>query len=89
MAKKTKEQSYSVINSPEIAPYRIYVEESQFTVVLPSGTYEKTFGYYATLAGALNKITKLKVLEVKEFTLDGYINRFQEVQDKLLQAVKL
>lgn len=89
MPKKAKEQNYSVIDSPEIAPYKIYVEESQFTVVLPSGSYEKTFGYYSTLAGALDKITKLKVLEQKEFTLDGYINRFQEVQNELLTRVKM
>jgi hypothetical protein len=88
MAKKQKEQSYSVIESEAITPYKIYVEESQYTVVQPEKTYEKTWGYFSTLEGALRKITKLKTLEQKEFTLESYITRYEEVQARLLKEVR-
>jgi len=88
MTKKPKEQSYSVIQSEAIAPYKIYVEESQYTVVQPEKSYEKTHGYFSTLEGALRKITKLKTIEQKEFTLHGYITRYEQIQERLLKEVQ-
>lgn len=89
MSKKSKQQSYTVINSPELAPYQIYVEENQFTVVQPCGNYEKTYGYFSRLSNALQKITQLKVIEQADYSLEGYINRYEAIQNNLLERVKM
>jgi len=76
----------TVIIDPIIAPYKISIDPECYTVtdeVDPIDTggivIRKTYGYFNTLPSALRKITKMKLMKNKKYTLQGYINEFNEM----------
>lgn len=67
----------TMIKDKVINPYMIYVEDNQFTLVKPKPDgNEETFGYYQTLCGCLQKISKLKTINNKVYSLSEYINSY-------------
>lgn len=79
----------TMIEDPIIEPFRIYYDETQFTLVKkkPDGN-EDTWGYYSSLEGALDKISKSKLNNNKTYTLNGFISEHKKVLKEFMDIVK-
>lgn len=81
--KKTRDESQLKIVDETIAPYCIYFDGLQYTVVEEVETKQNNIGYYSNFKGALASIAKLLVLEQKTSTIADFINAYDEVMGKL------
>ena len=78
-----------------LEPYRIEVDEHQFSVYRYTGRLDKNGyevkdykGYYTKLSTALHKITKIKLSEDNSnITLGHYIKRYEQFYNKLSKIV--
>lgn len=78
------------IQDDSISPYYVVHEEKQYTVMKEGNTL--SVGYYATLSGALNRINSLKMLEDNagdSMTLTSYLKHYEELNQNILNSVKL
>jgi len=78
------------IQDDSISPYYVVHEEKQYTVMKEGNTL--SVGYYSTLSGALNRINALKMLEDNagdSMTLSSYLKHYEELNQNILNSVKL
>ena len=78
------------IQDDSISPYYVVHEEKQYTVMKEGNTL--SVGYYTTLSGALNRINALKMLEDNagdSMTLSSYLKHYEELNQNILNSVKL
>ena len=75
------------IKDKVIAPYEIWMDEAQFTL-LNTDNY-KTLGYFGTLEQAISKVSRLSLANAKEdYTLTGFIESYNNIKNQLTQPFK-
>jgi len=75
------------IKDETIAPYEIWMDEDQFTLLNTENN--KTLGYFGTLPQAISKISRLSLANAKEdYTLAGFIESYNNIKDQLTQPFK-
>lgn len=75
------------IKDEAIAPYEIWMDEDQFTLLNTENN--KTLGYFGTLPQAISKISRLSLANAKEdYTLAGFIESYNNIKDQLTQPFK-
>ena len=84
---KGQTKRMSMIKDPIIAPYEIQVEEDQF--VLIDTDKDKPLGYYSDLEHAILRVSRMSLANAKEeYTLAGFIESFNNIQNKLTKPFK-
>ena len=84
---KGQTKRMSKIKDLIIAPYEIWVEEDQFTLI--DTEKNKPLGYYSDLSSAIQKISRLGLANQKEeYTLAGFIESFNNIKNKLTNSIK-
>ena len=75
------------IKDEAIAPYEIWMDEDQFTLLNTENN--KTLGYFGTLPQAISKISRLSLANAKEdYTLAGFIESYNNIKNQLTQPFK-
>ena len=75
------------IKDKVIAPYEVWIDEDQFTLLNTDNN--KTIGYFGTLEQAINKVSRLSLANSKEdYTLTGFIESFNNIKNQLTQPFK-
>lgn len=76
------------IKDAAIAPYEIWMDEDQFTLLNTDN--DKTLGYYSSLDKVILKVSKLSLANAKEdYTLTGFIESYNNIKDQLTKPFKL
>jgi len=76
------------IKDASIAPYEIWMDEDQFTLLNTDNN--KTLGYYSELDKVILKVSKLSLANAKEdYTLTGFIESYNNIKDQLTKPFKL
>ena len=76
------------IKDAAIAPYEIWMDEDQFTLLNTDNN--KTLGYYSELDKVILKVSKLSLANAKEdYTLTGFIESYNNIKDQLTKPFKL
>lgn len=87
------EDTRTIIMDPVLSPYKIVVTENSFNVVdieRPQGAIaDNPYAYCTSLENALIKITKLKSLKGKTYSLSDYINEYKNTLEEIKKVVKL
>ena len=84
---KGQTKRMSMIKDPIIAPYQIQVEEDQY--VLIDTEKNKPLGYYSQLDSAILKVSRMILANSKDnYTLEGFIQSFNNIKNKLTQPFK-
>lgn len=80
-----------IIKDEAIAPYEIHIDNSCYTLVEPGYNDNMvSIGYFSTLATALEKLTRYKLVsEGKQYTLKEYIAEYRQLTDNLKQTIKI
>ena len=77
---KGQTKAKSIISDPLISPYKITVEEDQY-VLLDNKNIPQ--GYYSSLDGAINKVSKNVIANKKEtYTLSEYLEDYNNIKNK-------
>ena len=75
------------IKDVAIAPYEVWIDEDQFTLLNTDNN--KTIGYFSTLEQAINKVSRLSLANSKEdYTLAGFIESYNNIKNQLTQPFK-
>ena len=75
------------IKDKVIAPYEVWIDEDQFTLLNTDNN--KTIGYFGTLEQAINKVSRLSLANSKEdYTLAGFIESYNNIKNQLTQPFK-
>ena len=75
------------IKDTVIAPYEVWVDEDQFTLLNTDN--DKIIGYYGSLEKAITKVSRLSLSNSKEdYTLTGFIESFNNIKNQLTQPFK-
>ena len=75
------------IKDKVIAPYEIWMDEDQFTLLNTDNN--KTLGYFGTLEQAISKVSRLSLANAKEdYTLTGFIESYNNIKNQLTQPFK-
>jgi len=76
------------IKDAAIAPYEIWMDEDQFTLLNTDN--DKTLGYYSSLDKVILKVSRLSLANAKEdYTLTGFIESYNNIKDQLIKPFKL
>ena len=76
------------IKDEAIAPYEIWMDEDQFTLLNTDNG--KTLGYYSELEKVILKVSRLSLANAKEdYTLTGFIESYNNIKDQLTKPFKL
>ena len=76
------------IKDAAIAPYEIWMDEDQFTLLNTDN--DKTLGYYSSLDKVILKVSRLSLANVKEdYTLTGFIESYNNIKDQLFKPFKI
>ena len=76
------------IKDATIAPYEIWMDEDQFTLLNTDN--DKTLGYYISLDKVILKVSRLSLANAKEdYTLTGFIESYNNIKDQLTKPFKL
>ena len=76
------------IKDAAIAPYEIWMDEDQFTLLNTDNG--KTLGYYSSLDKVILKVSRLSLANAKEdYTLTGFIESYNNIKDQLTKPFKL
>ena len=76
------------IKDKAIAPYEVWVDEDQFTLL--DTTNNKTIGYYSSLEKAITKVSRLSLANSKEdYTLTGFIESYKNIVEQLTLKFKV
>ena len=75
------------IKDAAIAPYEIWMDEDQFTLL---NTHNgKTLGYFGSLEQVILKVSRLSLANAKEdYTLTGFIESYNNIKNQLTQPFK-
>lgn len=75
------------IKDKVIAPYEVWIDEDQFTLL--DTTNNKTVGYFNTLDSAIKRVSRLSLANSKkDYTLAGFIESFNNIKNQLTQPFK-
>ena len=75
------------IKDTAIAPYEVWIDEDQFTLLNTDNN--KIIGYFGTLEQAINKVSRLSLANSKEdYTLAGFIESYNNIKNQLTQPFK-
>ena len=75
------------IKDAAIAPYEIWMDEDQFTLLNTDNG--KTLGYYSELEKVILKVSRLSLANAKEdYTLTGFIESYNNIKDQLTKPFK-
>ena len=75
------------IKDTAIAPYEVWIDEDQFTLLNTDN--DKIIGYYGSLEKAITKVSRLSLANSKEdYTLTGFIESFNNIKNQLTQPFK-
>ena len=75
------------IKDAAIAPYEVWVDEDQFTLLNTDN--DKIIGYYGSLEKAINKVSRLSLANAKEeYTLAGFIESYNNIKNKIVKPFK-
>jgi hypothetical protein len=75
------------IKDEAIAPYEIWMDEDQFTLLNTDNG--KTLGYYGSLPQAILKVSRLSLANAKEdYTLTGFIESYNNIKNQLTEPFK-
>ena len=84
---KGQTKRMSKIKDVSIAPYEIWVEEEQFTLI--DTEKNKPLGYYSDLNSVIKKISRLGLANQKaDFTLKEFVESFNTIQNQLTKPFK-
>lgn len=78
------------LRDPCIYPFYVVVEDRQYVKMEEDNTLSQ--GYFTTLTNALNSILKDLLVRKKAgstLTLSQYINEYQQLQNKIINAINL
>ena len=76
------------IKDATIAPYEIWMDEDQFTLLNTDN--DKTLGYYSSLDKVILKVSRLSLANAKEdYTLTGFIESYNNIKDQLTKPFKI
>tara|TARA_Y100000389_G_scaffold183010_1_gene200091 strand:+ start:1328 stop:1603 length:276 start_codon:yes stop_codon:yes gene_type:complete len=76
------------IKDAAIAPYEIWMDEDQFTLLNTDN--DKTLGYYSSLDKVILKVSRLSLANAKEdYTLTGFIESYNNIKDQLIKPFKI
>jgi len=76
------------IKDAAIAPYEIWMDEDQFTLLNTENG--KTLGYFGSLEQVILKVSRLSLANAKEdYTLTGFIESYNNIKDQLTKPFKL
>jgi len=76
------------IKDVAIAPYEIWMDEDQFTLLNTHN--DKTLGYYSSLEQVILKVSRLSLANAKEdYTLTGFIESYNNIKDQLTKPFKI
>jgi hypothetical protein len=76
------------IKDATIAPYEIWMDEDQFTLLNTDNN--KTLGYYSELDKVILKVSRLSLANAKEdYTLAGFIESYNNIKNQLTKPFKL
>lgn len=82
--KQSREDSQTKIEDEAIAPYVIYFDGFNYTLVKPKDKgQDENIGYYTSLNGALKSAAKMMVNEQKTTTISDFIKKYDEIMTKL------
>ena len=76
------------IKDAAIAPYEIWMDEDQFTLLNTDN--DKTLGYYSSLDKVILKVSRLSLANAKEdYTLTGFIESYNNIKVQLTKPFKI
>lgn len=87
--KKSREESQTKIQDEVIAPYVVYYDGLQYTLVLEKNDKQENIGYYSQLSGALKAAAKNLVNEQKTVTISDFILKYEEINTKIENTFNL
>ncbi len=78
----------TAIEDELIEPFKIYYDETQFTLVKkkPDGI-EETYGYYRSLSSALQKIAKNKLSNNNIYSLKLFISEYKQMLKEFTESI--
>jgi hypothetical protein len=79
--KPRKEDSSLVIRDSKLEPFVIYYDGMCFSVMEETNNNDKVVGYYSRMSGAIHSVVKQKMLGTREYTLDEFVDSYQEKLD--------
>ena len=79
--KPRKEDSSLVIRDSKLEPFVIYYDGMCFSVMEETNNNDKVVGYYSRMSGVIHSVVKQKMLGTREYTLDEFVDSYQEKLD--------
>ena len=83
------------ITDPQLDPYMIQIDESNYAVVKnvtveKSGkTYQQTLGFFSKLGSAINKIAQDSLLDKDYNSVAEYVTEFEKIEERIKNITNL